>query len=111
MIPPPRRIGTPPHDIDINGYFMPCLDRQPILMSLDGTTDIFIPVFSSENKLRELMRISQSAFEGIVRITDPREFINSIQEARRHGEQIRVMVDPYITPEQKTRFSELLLPA
>lgn len=61
----PRRIGTPSRDIDITGYFMPCIDRKPIFVMLPGTTNVYLPIFSSETKLREMMILSKTSFETI----------------------------------------------
>jgi hypothetical protein len=110
--PPPRPVANAPQrDINLTGYFFPWQDDAPVLMKLDGTGDFFLPLFSTVEKLREMVSVTAIEMDGIKRIDNGPEFLSSIPtELSTGGQRLRIMVDPHRTEDDnyKTRFTEVI---
>lgn len=98
-------------ELSITGYFMPAhASRQPVLIGMAGTDDLFIVVFSDPEKLREFMAKINTEFDRIQRISDGGEFIHSIQEANaKDGRpyELRIAANPYKHENGNWRFTEI----
>lgn len=104
------QVGSSPIAQSIIGYLMPMNEGQPIVMSLpDLPDDKFVALFSTETKLRGMMVMWHTSYDGYTRIIDPKDFLDSILEARQQGNLIRVMIDPVATERNTTRFKEVVL--
>jgi hypothetical protein len=105
----PRRVAnTEVHRLDITGHHFPWRDDAPLLVHLDGTHDYFLPLFTSEQKLRDMMHVFSIEMDSIKHIDDGPEFLDCIPTEFATGERLRIMVDPYRAADGKTRFIELL---
>lgn len=107
----PRRISDRKVPIEITGYFMPMLaPHTPVLLGMAGTEDLFIVVFSTEDKLATLMTAFGITYERVAIVTSGRELIDEV-EAKNHTEErpyrVRLAVDPYKTAEGRLRFTEV----
>lgn len=96
-----------PVPADVAGWLLPWrLDQdQPWLFTLEGTD--WLPVFSTELKLRGAMAragVPEHAYRA-KQITETGDFVRSAVEGG-----VRVMADPWVTPEGNTRFTEIRLP-
>jgi hypothetical protein len=105
---PPWQVSAQFQKIDIVGHVIPWRDDQPVMMMLTGTTDWFLPVFASVEKLRELMAATKTEYDSFKQVDDQPEFLKSIPPETLTGERIRIMVDPYITRHGTTRFREII---
>ncbi len=109
----PRRISDHELPIVITGYFMPTVaPNVPVLIGMPGTEDLFIFVFSSEDKLSSAMTAFGIAYARVAVVTDGRELIDEIQATNARGERpyrIRLAVDPYKADNGRVRFVELLM--
>ena len=108
----PRPISNKVVHISITGYLMPVYeDRQPVLLGMPGTDDLFICIFSEEEKLRSVMAELHIFFHKIVVIMDGPIFLESIKEdiaAQKRPYELRIAVDPYKVPETgRVRFQEI----
>lgn len=102
----PRPIGTPPRTIEITGHCFPWSDGQPVFASMLATSDLFLPVFSTIDKLRTMMATANIPYQSIKHIDDQRAFLDSLPS--RFGDQrLRVIVDPYFT-KGRVRFVEIM---
>ncbi len=101
----PRRISDKVQEIDIKGYLCPFKSAtQPLALSMPGTDDLFLAVFSTEGKLlRFLWQFDLKHFK-IVQINDGPDFLESITG------HYRVMIDPYKNEDGRIRFIEPLPP-
>lgn len=99
-----KRLNQNLHEHDLTGKFLPWrLDiDQPVLLRIENT--LFLPVYSTEEKLRSSMVIARQTRYKIKHIDDGRDFFDSVKG------KIRVCLDPWITPEGNTRFQELFAP-
>lgn len=107
----PRRVSDRKVPIEITGYFMPTLaPHTPVLLGMAGTEDLFIVVFSTEEKLATLMTAFGITYERVAIVTSGRELIDEV-EAKNHTEErpyrVRLAVDPYKTAEGRLRFTEV----
>jgi hypothetical protein len=109
----PKQISDRVLAITLTGYFMPVYEtRQPVLCGMPGTEDLFINVFSTEDKLRSVMADLAIDFDRIQRIIDGQVFLESVEENNAAGGRpyrLRVAVDPYKLPNGNIRFVEPFL--
>jgi hypothetical protein len=95
----------------ISGYLIPAhMNRQPVLIGMDGTDDLFIVVFSTEEKLRSFMDEANVDFDRIQQITDGVEFIESIDEENGKVSRpfaLRIAADPHKHENGRWRFQEI----
>lgn len=107
-----RRVSDREVPIAITGYFMPThAPHTPVLLGMPGTDDLFIVVFSTEEKLVALMTAFGIAYERVAIVTSGRELIDEIEAKNRTEERpyrVRLAVDPYKTAEGRVRFTEPL---
>lgn len=99
----PKFIG-PLKDADITGYLMPWYIQrdQPVLLSGKVDKTFILPIFSTEEKLREAIDwIKPPADWKIKRIDDGADFVNSVLE---WGCAVIIGADPWITDKGNTRF-------
>lgn len=98
--------------MSISGYLMPAhADRQPVLIGMFGTDDLFIVVFSTEEKLRTFMALISVGFDRIQIIMNGGDFIDSIEDANANDGRpyaIRIAADPYRLENGNWRFTEIL---
>jgi len=108
----PRRITDREVPITLAGYFMPMIaPNVPVLMGMPGTDDLFIFVFSTEEKLVAVMTILGISYERLARVTDGIELIDEIEATNARGERpykLRLAVDPYKADNGRVRFVEPL---
>ncbi len=88
-------------DVSLTGGLIPWDGNQPALLNVPGSTHNYMPIFTTQEKLEQLMTRAQTPYDSIKQIQDGREFLTSIP-----GE-IHIMVDPYYTPEGKVRWAEI----
>ena len=109
----PKPISNKVVHLSITGYLMPVYeDRQPVLLGMPGTDDLFICLFSEEEKLRSVMAELQIYFHKIVVIMDGPIFLESIKEdiaAQKRPYELRIAVDPYKHENGRVRFQEIWL--
>ncbi len=100
--PPPNRTGRPPTNIVLTGKLLPWEQGKPALMKLVGSPHIYLPCFSTEEKLREMMGRAEIPFEKIKQIDDGDEFSDSVPR------YIKIIVDPYFLGEDgRVRYLEV----
>ena len=112
----PRRISDREVPIVITGYFMPTHDaplivfsNTPVLVGMPDTDDLFIFVFSTEEKLASTMADIGIGYERVALVTDGRELLDEIMALNARGERpywLRVAVDPYKADNGRVRFVE-----
>jgi hypothetical protein len=105
-VEPPKPVTGKLVSLDLSGYLFPAYaNRQPVLLRIDGAEgDLFLPVFSSPQKLVEGMELAKTAYDRIQQIMDGREFLDSLEE---NAVKLRVIVDPYKHESGTLRFQEV----
>ena len=108
----PRRISDRAVPIVITGYFMPTIALNvPVLAGMPGTDDLFIFVFSTEEKLASSMKAIGIEYARVALVLDGPELIDEIKETNDRGERpyrLRLAVDPYKADNGRVRFGEPL---
>lgn len=99
MTQPPRPIGTP-RTVDISGHVLPWADGWPVLIVMEGSPDLCVPVFSTVEKLVDMM--AQIGYQSIKLIDDPHEFLDSVPP------DLRVVIDPHFHENGRVRYTEIL---
>lgn len=105
----PTWTGKPIQAASIEGYFLPWQNGQPLFVKLNGCDDWFLPIFSTEEKLDEVVSYLtvKGYFElapySIKQVTGQRDFLESIFEGG-----VRVMADPQIINENHTKWTEVV---
>lgn len=109
----PRRISDREVPIAITGYFMPThAPNAPVLVGMPGTDDLFIFVFSTEEKLVKSMETLGIEYERVAVVTHGRDLLGEIDSMNAAGERpyrIRLAIDPYKADNGLVRFGEPLL--
>lgn len=94
--------------LDITGYVFPWSDESPALLSLiDYGTDVFLVVYSTLEKLKSMMATLEMSYDSIKRIDNGNVFLESIPLHLPDGKKLRIMVDPWVTDQKTTRFTEI----
>jgi hypothetical protein len=108
----PRRISDREVVIAIAGYFMPTdAPNAPVLVGMPGTDDLFVLVFSTEDKLAQAMSAFEIGYARVSVVTDGAELLDEIQKMNATGTRpyrIRLAVDPYKADNGRVRFTEPL---
>ena len=98
-------------EMSLTGYLMPAhSNRQPVLIGMAGTNDLFIVVFPDPEKLRDFMAQVNVGFDRIQVITDGSDFIESIEEANAkdgRNYKLRIAANPYKHENGNWRFTEI----
>ncbi len=109
----PRRVSDREVPIRIDGYFMPTeAPSVPSLIGMAGTDDLFIFVFSTEDKLAETMASLGIEYARVGRITDGDELFDEVEEMNACGGRpyrIRIAVDACKADNGRVRFVEVFL--
>lgn len=104
----PRPTGKPLVPLVLTGSLIPWNgDDGPVLLYMPGTTDFFLPVFSTEEKLRSTLTQAGVAFECVKHIDDGLEFLASVPRVMDDQRRVRIAVDLWYTPEGRVRFHEV----
>jgi hypothetical protein len=96
--------------VTLEGVLIPWLGLQPQLVQVDDCDDFFLPLFSTEEKLREFMVLLDDRMKRIAthytikEVTDGFEFLDSIFE----HEGVRIMLDPILLDNNRTRWTEVI---
>ncbi len=107
-IPPPRPVkNAVPYGIDIDGCLMPWVDSGLALLTIEGSDDLFLPLFSTIDKLQAVAELFKLTFDHVKRITDGVAFLERVPATGPDGRRVRIMLDPYREGD-KTRFSEIM---
>jgi len=95
--------------VKLAGTLLPWLGVQPQLVQVDDCDDFFLPLFSTEEKLRAFMvlldhRMNRAATRYTIKeVTDGKDFVDSIFEGG-----VRVMLDPILLDNNRTRWTEIV---
>jgi hypothetical protein len=90
--------------LDITGYFCPWGEGQPAYYRLPDNPDLFLPLFSTVEKLKAATHLE---YESVKCIDDQVAFMASLPVVLSDG-KLRFMIDPWITVEGNTRFTEII---
>lgn len=102
MTQPPRPVGTPPRIVDITGHVIPWNDGPVLLTMAEADDNLYLPVFSTVEKLTDMMMLTEIAYQSIKRIDDRREFLDSLPA------DVRVIIDPHFHESGRVRYTEIL---
>lgn len=107
---PPWSVTEQLRDINISGYLLPWNrgDNGPVYCMIAGTPDIFVPVFSTSEKLDAYFDAAKIEYDSIKQIEEMHEFLSSFPYRMATGERIRVIIDPWVNERNNTRFTEIL---
>jgi hypothetical protein len=93
----------------LTGCLFPWDGLQPVLIGMPGSSHLYLPLFHSEEALREVLAQGNVAFRSIKQVVEGNEFYASIRKRKQLPEngEIKVIVDPYYLPNGRLRFVEL----
>ncbi len=89
--------------INIANYIFPWNDLNPIFLSIDDS--LFLPLFSTIEKLDELMKRFGITTYRIKKIDDSREFLESLME---NATKVKLLVDIEWTDKGSIKFKEII---
>ncbi len=97
----------------LTGYFMPThAPNVPVLMGMSGTDDLFMLVFSTEERLASAMASFEINYARVAVVTNGGELLDEIQatnESDARPYRLRLAVDPYKADNGRVRFVEPLM--
>ncbi len=89
-------MATPPRIVDISGYVFPWQDDiGPALLTLDGSDDMYLPIFSTIDKLRVAATLFNIPVDRVKHIDSGNEFLDSVRHIGPTGQAVRIMLDPF----------------
>jgi hypothetical protein len=103
----PRQISTTPHEVHLAGAVFPWENGYPVLLSVPGSDDFFLPVFPTTTKLRDLMQRASITYQSIKQIEDASVFLSSLP-AYFHGQRLRLIFDPSMTSDGRVLYAEVI---
>jgi hypothetical protein len=113
-----RRADDREEPVTITGYFVPTGapkdDEEvgdPVLVGLAGTADLFVFVFSTEEKLVAAMKVFGIRYASVARVIDGADLVANVvkMNAGSGGAyRVRVIVDAHKADDGSARFDELL---
>lgn len=95
-------------DTSLARHVMPFLNGQPAYVVMDETSDIFLPVFSSLDKLLATMTACGVLYDNVKKIDDQAVFLASIPTQLPDGTNLRIIIDPERHDDGTIRFAEVL---
>lgn len=113
----PKRTGKPLEAFSLDtltGKLFPWDQKrqQPVLLNMPGSPYNYIALFSTKQKLDQMMQDAEVPFDGIKRIDDGVEFVQGLTESGPEAAaSLKIILDPYFTEQGRVRFTELLLDA
>jgi len=99
----PQPTGREPSVITLTGAVFPWAGTEPVFLKLPGSPDLYLPCFSSAEKLREVLEAGNITWETIKQIQDEATFLASIYERP----NVKVILDLHRTHEGTVRFTEV----
>jgi len=102
---PPRRISDEETVVSLTGLLFAWRDDKPDYLAMTGTNDLFLATFSTTEQLYEFHQDDGNL--RIKRIDDQPEFLSSLPYWIEPGVRLRVIINPYVTPQQTIRFKEV----
>lgn len=113
QLPAPTRTTTPPVFMDLTGYLFPHRGSEgdlvkPAFLGLGNSNALYLPCFSSIEKLRETMAAAGSSYAGVKQIDDGLEFLSELPREL-DGHPVKIMCDPYKTEDGAIRYVEIPL--
>ena len=84
----------------------------PVLIGMPGTDDLFMFVFSTEEKLVAVMDAIGIQYERVALVTNGGELLDEVAATNARGERpyrLRIAVDPYKMDNGRVRFAEPLM--
>jgi hypothetical protein len=103
--PAPWRTGKPPEEVLLDGMLLPWHAGMPSLIELPGAGDTHLQavvVFSTVAKLEAAVKAISLPCSSIKRIDEHWAFLASIPA------ELLVVVDPWVTPQGTTRYTQVL---
>jgi hypothetical protein len=108
----PRRVSDREVPLCLDGYFMPMeAPNVPSLIGMALTDDLFVFVFSTEDKLAETMASLGIEYARIGRVVDGAELFDEVKEMNACGGRpyrIRIAIDAHKADDGRVRFVEFL---
>jgi hypothetical protein len=111
----PKRTGKPVEQLGLDtltGKLFPWDQKrqQPVLLSMPGSQFHYIALFSTKQKLDQMLQDAEVSFDSIKQVQDGREFMSGLMESGPETTaSMKVILDPYFTSEGRVRFTELML--
>ena len=107
MSEPPQRTGAPLMPVSITGFLLPVKKNgQPMVLSMPGTSNMYIPVFETMAMLDTLWRAALiPLYDRVVLISDGPEFLASIRE--NNNPRLVVIANPRMLENQRVRFTQI----
>ena len=87
---------------DLLHMYMAWKNQQPVLVSVVGTDQFYLPVFDRLEPLATFLGHSRKTWDGFTQVDEPGEFLGSLPEG------ILVMVNPSFTDEGRVQWHGVL---
>ena len=103
----PRPTGKPVEEVTLTGMLLPWKAGDPVLLRMPACDDEFLPLFTREEDLREVLRQAGASFDSIKQVDDGREFLDSLPLMTGSSRLLRVITNPRIVEQGRVRFVEV----
>jgi hypothetical protein len=96
--------------VNVSGTLLPYHNGEPVLLRFFGAGYLYLPLFSTEERLREIMARIGAPFDQIKQVNDGPDFMESLP-ARLDERQLQVIMDPHFLENGRIRFLQIPRPA
>lgn len=98
----PKPTGVADVKLNITGCLIPWgADNEPVLLNMIGSSSLYLPVFSSKDKLDSCLSTAGVSYVRIKVVTNGPEFMSYIPK------EIEVVCDPWYTETGRVRFRQI----
>lgn len=98
----PRYLGAEDTRVQIAGFLLCGDDKGPLTIRMPGSEDIYIPVFSTRDKLGKFADDFNLEFTTVKQILDPVAFFDGMSLAN-----YKIIADPYKHENGRCRFIQI----
>lgn len=104
----PRPTGKPLEEVTLSGKLFPwdLIAHAPVFLSMPASPHLYLACFSAAEKLEGVLSRARVSWDSVKRIEDGQEFLESMPR-QCGGQEIKIIIDPYFTPEGRVRFTEI----
>lgn len=100
---------TEPQLMELTECVCPWQGDRPVVLNMGETSDKFLPLFSTAEKLHEMMDPIGIPYESVKQMSNTSEFINSLPRSLPDGD-LRIIFDPHWLEDGALRFAEIVAP-
>lgn len=99
----PRPTGKPAQPVTITGTCFPWSGEQPVLLTMPGSSLLYLPLFDDPQALETIMGHYGVPYASVKRVDDAQDFLDSVVQPG-----LAVILNPRLTETGRLRFMQVV---